>query len=111
MSTKDLSRINLDELTTLFEETFEKKVCPFINVESFDVELSKDAGTKKIVANIYIFGTAGSPTIDDFKNGKVKDADKFQVERSDIGTIDFTICLDETILINSNDYMIVYRNV
>jgi len=114
--TKELKKMSIDrvsseEIVDLFEKFFEDHVLPFSHIESFDVECTRNIQTMKAIINVTIYGTAGSPTIDDFKKDKISCARSVSVERFDIGSLNFVLKPELTCFLNSNDYLIVYESI
>ncbi len=106
-----IERVSSEEILDLFEKSFEDQIVPFSNIDSFGVECTRDVTSKKAIVNVTIYGTAGSPTIDDFKANRVAGADRVSIQRFDIGELNFALKPELTCFLNSNDYLIVYESI
>ena len=107
---KTNANVSTELVQELFEQEFETNIAPFIDIESFEVSVERAVASSSIKVSVEIYGTAGAPTIDDFKNNtkKIAKAQKVSVTREDIGTISFALVGKETTYLNSNDYIISY---
>ncbi len=108
---KSIVDVSSDLIEDLFTKYYEEKIALFAGIDTYDISCSKDSDNKAIV-NVQIYGNAGAPTVDDFKNDQVKfqGIKNIVIERSDIGSFEFELKRDKTVLINSNDYLIVYES-
>ena len=107
----DIKKVSSELMQDLFEAEFEQKIAPYIDVESFEVIVDRDVNSTFVVANMTIYGTAGAPTIDDFKRDdkKIEKAKTVKIFREDIGEIVFILDGSNTTYLNSNDYIITYN--
>lgn len=106
----NLLKASSEEILSLFEDEFEKKAS-FENIDSFDAVCTRDLSTLKVLINVTIFGTAGSPTIDMFKNNKIESLRDINITRYDIGSLNLKLLVNKTVMLNSNDFMIVYESI
>lgn len=108
---KLITDIGGELIEDLFVAYFESKISPYTGIDTFDVTCTKDLNEKKVIVNVQIYGTAGSPTVDDFKLDRVKfqGVRSVTVERSDIGKFNFELKPSKTLIVNSNDYLISYE--
>jgi hypothetical protein len=103
----DIARVSSEDIQELYEKEFEK-IAPFINIDSFDIVCNRDVQTGKANLTVTIYGTAGAPTIDQFKQDKIEQARRIVIERYDIGTLVFNLVPLQTVFLNSNDYQLTY---
>jgi len=106
----NLNKIGDDEIIRLFSESFEKNVARFNEITEFECNCVRQANKSDVEIEVTIVGMAGSPTVDSFKNNKVKDAERIVVENERNKVASFVLDSKGTVSLNSNDYMIVYRN-
>lgn len=106
-----IDRVSSEEIVDLFEKSFEEHVVPFSHIDAWEIECTRDIQTMKAIVNVTIYGTAGAPTIDDFKNNKIPAAERVSIDRFDIGVLNFVLKPELTCFLNSNDYFIVYESI
>ena len=104
-------RVSNEEVETLFEKEFDAKVAVYNDISEFEPECQKEVGNETITVQVMVVGSAGSPTIDDWKTGKVENADSVRIAREDIGELEFKLDPAETLYLNSNDYYVYYKSV
>lgn len=109
---KSVQSISSEVLEDLFTTYFDEKIAPYADIDTYDVTCTKDSQTNKAIITVQIYGTAGAPTVDDFKLDRVKfkGIKNITVERSDIGSVEFELKNEKTVIVNSNDYMITYES-
>ena len=95
-----------EDLQDWFAEAFEEQVGSF----EIDPKSERSPG-QPIRMEVMVSGMAGDPTVDDFKNGTVANAEKILVEQDGRGSLEFRLLTDEITNLNTNDYMIVYLAV
>lgn len=105
----DVSKMSDEELSDVFTEAFEQQVASFNNISQFDVEFVRETRDKSITAEVSIYGMAGSPTIDDFKKSKVKNASVLTLKKEGRGNLKMKLVPASTIALNTNDYLVVYK--
>ena len=105
--TIDIVRVSSEDIQDLFEKEFER-ISALIDISSFDVVCNRDIQTRKATLLVNIYGTAGAPTIDQFKQDKIEQARRVSIERYDIGTLVFNLLPTKTVFLNSNDYQLTY---
>ncbi len=113
MSNKLAKNVSSDLIADLFETYFAEKVAPFVGIDTFDVTCTKDLQNENAIINVQIYGTAGCPTVEDFKKNRMttKEINNVTLERYDIGNISFELKPQKTVIVNSNDYLITYESI
>jgi hypothetical protein len=111
MKKMNFSRISSEEIRDMFEVVFEDQVAKYNNIVSFDVECVRAVGKDYVESHVTISGHAGTPTIDEFRNGKVKDASPIVISRYDVGDLTFELLKDQIVFLSGNDYVLVYRSI
>ena len=109
----DVKQINLktlsdDEIIDLFSDSFENDVARYNNIESFDVIVKRETGSPEVRVEVTISGTAGSPTVDQWKKGTVDRSEIVTISRDDKGTASFKLIPSETVYLNSTEYIVTY---
>ena len=110
MKDMNLKRVSSEEIITMFEESFEEQVAGLNNIGVFGVECVGREIDKPVHINVDIAGHAGTPTIDQFRNGEIKGANSVTISRDDIGTKKFNLVPKLTTYVSGNDYLIVYES-
>lgn len=112
MSNLSIDKLSNDTIVDLFEKAFEEKIAKYLDIPSFEVECNRRFPEKSVIVKVTIYGTAGCPTIDDFKKetDKVKSAKEVTISREDIGEVKFTLQTQDTVFLNSNEYDLFYKN-
>lgn len=110
MKKMDISTLSDEELVDLFTESYEQQVARFNNIGEFEVTCKRESGSKKAIMEVMICGLAGTPTLADYKEVKIKDIDLVTIGREDKGKIKFKLVPKDTISLNTNDYVVVYKS-
>ena len=105
----DIARISDDELIDLFEPVYEEQVASLNNIGSYECNCKRDSSSPDVRMEVLIVGLAGSPTLDDYRDGKVKDSSKIVVNIEGRGKINFKLMKKEIAALNTNDYVAVYK--
>ena len=104
----DISKLSNDKLQDSFTEAFDP-IASYNNISSYECICKRDMGSKKATMEVTIIGMAGSPNIDEFKNGKVEKAKEIDVSVDGKEQLKFKLMPKETVSLNTNDYMVVYN--
>ena len=109
----NIDKVSDDDLQDMFTEVFENTVANLNNIGSggFEAICKRGSSNPEINMEVTITGMAGSPTIDDFKNNKIKDANSITINREGKGSLSFKLIPNRTISLNTNDYLLVYKVV
>lgn len=110
MKKMDIERVSSEEIVSMFEEAFEEQVAKFNNIEAYGVTCDDRQIEKKVQVNVEISGHAGTPTIDEFRNGDITDSKHVIISRDDIGELKFNLLPEMTAYLSGNDYIIVYES-
>ena len=108
--TVDIKRISDDDLQDTFTSEFEKEISSQNGFDSFECICKRDSESN-VVMEVTIYGMAGSPTVDDYKNGKVKNAKKLVLKRDGQGELLFRLEPSKIISLNTNDYLVTYKYI
>lgn len=108
LETKKLSD---DDIQDMFTESFESEIASMNNIDSFECTCKRETGSQQIKMEVMVVGMAGSPTIDDFKSGKIKNVSSVVITREGKGSLSFKLCVSESIRLNMNDYILVYESL
>ena len=107
----NFSRLSTDEIRDMFELAFEAQVAFERDISSFDIECERGIGDESLKVLVDISGFAGAPTVDDFRNGKVPEADVVTMERGDVGGLQMVLDKKDIVFLSGNDYQLVYKPV
>ena len=104
----EVDRLSSEEIVNMFEESFQDQVATLNNILSFSVDCEDRSFGQPFKIKVEINGLAGTPTMDDFKQGRIEDAAKVNIERDDIGVATFKLDPSLTTYLSGNDYLIYY---
>jgi len=109
MNTLNANKLSDEELINYFEEAFEKQIAIHNEITSYEISCNRDDGD--ILMSVEIIGMAGSPTPEAYQDGStIKNRDKIIVDEDDLGKLEF-VYNDDCYVLNSNDYVVVYKLV
>ena len=105
----DVSRLSDDDIQDMFTEAYEKQVASANRFDSYECIVKRVNSNKDISMEVLVVGMAGSPTIEDYKSGKVKNASSITIGREGKGSLKFNLDAKSIISLNTNDYQVVYK--
>jgi len=105
----DVAKISDDELIDMFEPIYEERVASINNIGSYECTCKRDSSTSDVRVEVMIVGMAGSPTMDDYKSGKVEDSSSILIDLEERGRLKFNLVVKEMISLNTNNYIAVYK--
>jgi len=106
----DARKLSDDDLQDMFSAAYEKRVASQNGFDSYECICKRDSNNAPIRMEVTVTGMAGSPTVDEYKKMKVKNSDAVVIEREGKGRMKFKLVPSETIALNTNDYMVVYKS-
>jgi hypothetical protein len=112
VNSMDLRRLSDEEIEGAFRSAFEDSVVynnDFGGETDFDVRVSRDLSKNIVKIEATIQGLAGSVNAEDFKKGKVKQAEKIVGTIETKGKLVFVLLPKETMYNSSTEYTIVYQ--
>jgi hypothetical protein len=112
VNSMDLRRLSDEEIEGAFRSAFEDTVVynnDFGGETDFDVRVSRDLSKNIVKIEATIQGLAGSVNAEDFKKGKVKQAEKIVGTIETKGKLVFVLLPKETMYNSSTEYTIVYQ--
>jgi hypothetical protein len=107
MSELKIENLGADKIRDLFEEAFESQVGTHNNMGDAEAKVTNDGS--EIRVELTVTGMAGSPSCDDFKNSNVEGAQTVTVSQDGYPEFAFELDAEETVLLNTNDYLVVYN--
>ncbi|GAF81117.1 unnamed protein product [marine sediment metagenome] len=110
MKKMNLDRASSEEIVNMFEVSFEEQVAKLNDIGAFNVECNDRQIGKPVQVEVNIAGHAGTPTIDQFRNGEVEGCESVTISRDDIGEMKFSLVKKLTTFVSGNDYLIVYES-
>jgi len=105
----DITRISDDELIDMFEPIFEEKIASLNSIGSYECACKRDTSTSDVRVEVMVVGMAGSPTLDDYKDGKVENSGSVLIDLEDRGVLKFVLVPKEMTALNTNDYVAIYK--
>ncbi len=97
-----------DELVSMFEQAFESQIAKQCDIPEYSVSVVRNTSDEKLSFEVDISGMAGTPSVDDFKNNKVKGAKVVTISRADKGELKLTLVPSLITFLSGNDYLLVY---
>ena len=105
----DVERISDEEMEEMFVEAFETQIASLNAIGSYECSCKRDSSNSDVKMEVMIIGLAGSPTLDDYKKGKVENAGTVLIKREEKDSLKFNLVTDEIISLNTNDYSVIYK--
>jgi len=96
-----------DKLRDLFEESFDEQISKFNNMSDCEAKILHD--NEELTVEALFTGMAGSPSVAEFKEDKVKGARKVVVSYSGYDDMEFVLVPTKVVALNVNDYILVYK--
>ena len=108
MSTKKVS----DEvISDLFTEVYQEQVAKMNRIQEFEVtSCTRQPGEEKVTLEVFISGFAGTPILEEYQSGKLDNADEVIIQREDLGSLPFKFAAKDSYILNTNDYVVVYKS-
>lgn len=106
----EINRVSSEAIVTMVEKAFENQIASINNIQAFEVKCDDRIIDGPVRIEIDISGHAGTPTVDDFKEGRVEGSESMTIERDDIGEMKFDLVPSQTCFLSGNDYCIVYES-
>lgn len=103
------SKLSDDDIQDMFSEAYEKNIASANGFDSYECICKRGGNTPDIKMEVTVVGMAGSPTIDDYKKGKVKNSSAVVIGREGKGSLKFKLVPSDTMSLNTNDYLVVYK--
>lgn len=103
------SKLSDEDIQDMFTEVYEKNVASQNNFNAYECICKRDVGDTNITMEVTVNGMAGSPTINDYKTNKVKGSGSITIEREGRGFLTFKLQPKEIMILNSNDYLAIYK--
>lgn len=105
-----ISGLGDTELVKIFNEAF-AKVAFNNDISNFQTNVIRTAGQDSVDFEVDIFGMAGTPPMELFKNSLIKNEERsLLIKRDDKGVMQVDLVPDRTVFLNGNDYRITYRS-
>jgi len=106
----NISKISDEVMQDIFAEAFEQNIARYNNLTEYEAIIKRSARETEVLMEVTITGMAGSPTLEDFRDGRVEGADKLHVI-DQRGELEYDFVPELTITQNSTDYIVTYRLV
>jgi len=104
----NVDKISDEIMQEIFDVAFEAKVGSYNNLSEFESKIKRSAREEDILMEVTITGMAGSPTMEDFKAGKVENAEEIVVD--DVrGQLVYSLVSEDIIPLNATDYIVTYK--
>ena len=104
-----IKRAGFDKIRDMFEKSFDEQVGQPNGMGDCEAKIVGEKDNLHV--EVSVTGMAGSPSIDDFKSGKVKGGDKVSINWDRDVNINFKLAPSKTASMSINDFVIVYELV
>ena len=110
MSKLEVARLSNEEIEDLFGASYEEQIASRNGIDPFECKcVRENTDSSDIRMEVVISGFAGTPTLDDYKDGKVAHSDAVLIQKEDRGSLKLVLNPQEIISLNTNDYLVVYQ--
>jgi hypothetical protein len=108
----NVEKLSNEDLQDMFAEAFREQVASKNNIDEFECTCKRDSNNPDVKIEVMIVGMAGTPYLEMFQKGKIKGADSVIIKKEGYkNTLKFKLEIKETLALNANDYLIVYKMV
>ena len=112
MKKLEIKTLSDEEIQDLFTEAYDQQVAFENRIGEFECTCKRETvNSKSAKVEVLVAGLAGTPTLDDYKDNKLKNADTVVIKKADKGSLKFKLVPKETVALNTNDYLVVYQSV
>lgn len=105
----NVSVMSDDELQDLFSDAFQEQIASRNDIGEFEAICHRLPSKDSLSMEVTIFGFAGTPPVTFFKDAKNKKIASVLVNNEDRGSLKFVLTPSETIALNTNDYLVIYK--
>jgi len=106
----NISKLSNEDIETLFTDSYEEQVAKRGNITEFECKCAREKlNSSEVKVEVLISGMAGSPTLDDYKNGKVANSGNVIISIEGKGSLKFKLDPKNITALNTNDYLAVYN--
>lgn len=109
MDKMNIDKLSDEEMQDLFTDSFEK-VGSLNDIGEFECTCKRTVGGTTASMEVMVTGLAGSPTYEDAHDCGIADIDTIVISREDKGVLSFARDPQEDYVLNTNDYVIVYKS-
>jgi len=109
MSERKMIDIGDDKLRDMFEESFDEQIGRFTSMGDCEAKILREASSDTLEVEVLVTGMAGSPTVDQFRDGSVEETKSLKVELAGYEPMQFALVPAKTVGLNSTDFNIVYK--
>ena len=110
MKELNMDKIGSERVESMFEQKFEEQIGKYNDISEFEAKCERDPQDDSIRINLTIIGLAGCPTLEDYMEDKVENAEEIIVGDDDYGFMTFSLDRSACVILNPNDYVVVYKS-
>jgi len=96
------------EILDAFEKAFNSQIAELNDFDDPEFELERIVGSDNVRVLASLYGMAGSPTADTYKDAE--NVNRVDIYREDKGTLRFYLSRDEIRALGGNEYQVVYES-
>lgn len=105
----NVNKVSNEMLQDMFSEAYREQIGIDNNISEIECVCSRDTATGSIDMEVTVFGYCGTPSISDYKTGKVKNANKVSVEIDKGKKTVFTLDKNSIKTLNTSEYVMTYK--
>lgn len=109
MDKMNIDKVSDEEMQDLFTDSFEKAGA-MVDIGEFECTCKRTVGGTTASMEVMVTGLAGSPTYEDAHAGDMEELASISISREDKGVLSFARDAEEDYVLNTNDYVIVYKS-
>lgn len=111
----DVSKLSDEDIQDMFTEAYQNQIASKNAFDNFECICKRENGLSAVgptvIMEVTVIGMAGTPTLDDYKQGKVIDSKTVIISREDKGKLQFNLDPKSIMSLNTNDYVVAYKSL
>ena len=107
----NISKLSDEQIEDMFTEAFQDQVASLNNIGEFECKCNRAVDAGHVVMEVMVAGLAGTPTYEEAHGDTLEELEVMTISREDKGELDFERSPEDDYVLNTNDYIIVYRSV
>jgi hypothetical protein len=104
-------KLSNEDVQTAFEESFVEQIGSLNSISEVEAACIRNVGSDQFKIELTVYGLAGTPTLEDFRNGKVQKANGLVLkELNGRDDISFRFSANGGFNLNTTDYVVEYNS-
>jgi len=110
MDKMNLDKVSDEVIQDLFTESFEQKGADN-DISEFECTCKREVGSSKIGIEVMVVGMAGTVPYNEIHDKEIPELETITIGREGDGSLDFERDPESDYVLNTNDYVVVYKSV